>query len=55
MAPVLSSTNSTFAHVLPPSVVLYTPRSALLVHSWPEAATNTTSGFVGWIRMRGIV
>ncbi len=31
------------------------PRSSLSVHSWPEAATYTTSGFVGWITIRGIV
>ena len=38
---------ATFFHVRPPSVVLNTPRISLSVHSWPEAATYTTSGFDG--------
>src|SRR5258706_1140563 len=52
VAPVLSSTNSDFVHVAPPSVVLNTPRSALGPQRWPTAATYTMSGFSGWITTR---
>src|SRR6266550_138130 len=48
-APVESFTNSTFCHVLPPSAVRYTPRSALGAHTWPSAATKTMSGLAGSI------
>ena len=50
--PVVSLTNSTLRHVLPPSAVRNTPRSALGAHTWPSAATNTTSGSAGSITMR---
>src|SRR5574343_386644 len=42
-------------HVLPPSVVRYTPRSGLWLHSCPPAATYTTSGLVGCITTRLMV
>src|SRR6185312_683977 len=51
-APVLSSTNSTFSQCLPPSVVLYTPRSGLGAHTWPSAAAYTTSGLRGSIAIQ---
>src|SRR5438270_491348 len=41
-APVVSFANSTLRHVLPPSAVRNTPRSALGAHTWPSAATTTT-------------
>src|SRR5207247_1681306 len=50
--PVVSFTNRTFCHVLPPSAVRYTPRSAFAAQAWPTAPTNTTSGFVGSITIR---
>src|SRR5256885_173379 len=40
--------------VLPPSAVRNTPRSALGAHTWPSAATNTTSGLAGSITIRVI-
>src|SRR2546430_4315833 len=40
-APLESFTNRTFCHVLPPSAVRYTPRSVLVAHTWPRAATKT--------------
>ena len=43
--PDVSSTNSTLAHVRPPSVVWKTPRSGLAVRS-PIAPTTTSSGLV---------
>ncbi len=49
-APTLSDTNSTLRHVLPPSVVLKTPRSEFAVNAFPIAATQTMFGFVGWMR-----
>src|SRR3989475_5472415 len=52
--PVVSFTNRTFCHVLPPSAVRYTPRSAFAAQAWPTAPTNTTSGFVGSITIREI-
>src|SRR5205823_11958806 len=52
--PVVSLTNSTLCHVLPPSAVQNPPRSALGAHTWPSAATNTTSGSAGSITMRVI-
>jgi hypothetical protein len=51
-APVRGSTYSTFLQVLPPSVVLNTPRSAFSPHAWPMAATQATFGSVGWRTMR---
>src|SRR5205085_12594276 len=41
-------------HVLPPSVVRYTPRSWAGPYARPSAHTSTTSGFAGWITMRAI-
>src|SRR6266702_5600222 len=52
--PVVSLTNSTFCHVLPPSAVRNTPRSALGAHTWPSAPTRTTFGSNGSITMRVI-
>src|SRR5439155_12273650 len=43
---------STCDQVLPPSAVLYTPRSGFAPHKCPSAATYTTSGFFGWITIR---
>src|SRR2546430_9055325 len=37
---VVSFTNRTFCHVLPPSAVRYTPRSAFAAQAWPTAPTN---------------
>ena len=51
---MVSFTNRTFCHVLPPSPVRYTPRSGPGVQAWPTAATNTTSGFAGSMTMREI-
>ncbi len=53
--PVSSSMNLTFAHVLPPSVVLYTPRSGPGPKRCPGDATYTVSGFFGSMTMRPIV
>ena len=39
MAPASSLTESTWSQDSPPSRVLYTPRSGLVVHSLPDAAT----------------
>src|SRR4051812_35896451 len=50
MAPVLSSTKSTFCHVLPPSRERNTPRVGLGPNAWPNAATYTRSGFRGSTR-----
>src|SRR5215467_2032779 len=50
-APVLEPRSSTLRHVLPPSVVLYNPRSSLGTPYLPKSATNTMSGLVGWIRI----
>jgi hypothetical protein len=52
--PVMLSTYSTFAHVSPPSVLRYRPRSTLGPQRCPMAATNTISGFVGSSAMRPI-
>src|SRR5579863_124126 len=49
IAPVSSLTYRTFCQVLPPSVVLNTPRSGLVPNKWPSAATYTTSGSLGSI------
>ena len=51
MAPVFSSRNSTFFHVVPPSVLLNTPRSGLGTLYLPNDATKTMSGLVGWMRI----
>ncbi len=47
LAPVSASPLITARQVLPPSVVLYSPRSPPEPNSGPVAATNTTSGFRG--------
>src|SRR5689334_9985771 len=52
LAPVHWSTVSTGFHVLPPSVVLKTPRSPPPAHRPPCDATQTMSGFVGCTTMR---
>ena len=51
-APVSSSTVSTCFQLLPPSVVLYTPRSPPGPNNGPVAATNTTSLLVGCMTIR---
>src|SRR6266403_1036834 len=38
---------STFFHVLPPSVVLKTPRSSLSFQRWPVAQTSTVLPLLG--------
>ena len=43
VTPVFSSSFSSGAHVFPPSVVLYSPRSPPGPHSGPGAATYTVS------------
>src|ERR1019366_2213536 len=53
--PVFSSTYLILFHVLPPSVVLYTPRSGLGPKRCPGTATYTTSGCFGSMTMRAIV
>src|SRR5438045_3444506 len=50
VAPVLSEMKSTFRQVLPPSVVLETPRSGLFLKAFPCAATYATLGFTGSTR-----
>src|SRR5437870_5323926 len=50
VAPVLSEMNNTFRQVLPPSVVLKTPRSALGLNALPCAATYATFAFTGSMR-----
>src|SRR5256885_17026830 len=52
---VSGSTNNTFFHVLPPSVVLKTPRSSFGPHSRPSPHTYTLSGFFGSTTMRAIL
>ncbi len=47
IAPSWSETNSTLRQVLPPSVVLKTPRSLLALNMSPFAATHTMFGLVG--------
>ncbi len=47
--PVRSLMKSTFFQLLPPSVVLNTPRSELGPNGWPRAATYATSALRGWI------
>ena len=51
MPPVLSSRNSTFFQVVPPSVLRKIPRSLLGTLYLPKAATKMMSGFVGWRRI----
>ncbi len=53
-APVSLFTKSVFFHVLPPSAVLNTPRSAFGPNGEPSAAAHTMSGFVGWTTMEPI-
>ena len=50
--PALSLTNFTSCHDVPPSVVLYKPRSGFERHAAPRAATYTTFGLVGCTAMR---
>src|SRR5688572_18259819 len=50
-APVLSFLKSTRRQFFPPSVVLYTPRSALGTLYLPNTATHATSGLVGCTRI----
>lgn len=50
--PVLLSMNLLFSHVLPPSVVLNSPRSAFGPQKCPTAATYAMSGFFGCTAMR---
>ena len=45
--PVVSLMNFLFTHVLPPSVVLKSPRSRLGRHAAPRAATHAVFGSVG--------
>src|SRR5579862_4985410 len=52
IAPVPSFTYRIFFQVLPPSVVLNTPRSGLGANMWPRAATYTTSGLLGSTRIQ---
>src|SRR5881394_604171 len=51
IAAVLSSRKRTFFQVRPPSADLYRPRSGFGAECFPNAATNTMSGFDGWIRI----
>src|SRR6185436_12170788 len=44
---VLSSTYNVCFHVLPPSIVLYTPRSLLGEYKCPSTDTQAISAFVG--------
>src|SRR6267378_4171298 len=44
--------NLTSCHVVPPSVVLYNPRSGFAAHACPSAATYTMLGLVGCTTMR---
>ncbi len=50
-APVLLSRKSTLRQVFPPSADLNRPRSSLGTPYLPKSATNTMSGFAGWIRI----
>ena len=50
--PALSLTNFTSCQEVPPSVVLYRPRSGLERHAAPSAATYTTFGLLGCTAMR---
>src|ERR1043166_5944271 len=52
--PVESFRKRIFFQLLPPSVVLNTPRSAFGPHTWPSAPTYATSGFLGLSTMRAI-
>src|SRR6187402_3941919 len=47
IAPVLSFMYNVFFHVLPPSVVLKTPRSVFFLKMSPYAATQTMFGLDG--------
>src|SRR6516164_991084 len=53
-APVDGPIKSVFDHVLPPSVVRYTPRLTLSENGSPSAATSATSGWRGSTRILGI-
>src|SRR5512136_88078 len=50
-----SEPRSSSFHVLPPSVVLYRPRSALGTQRSPIAATQAVFGSLGWTTMRAMV
>src|ERR1035437_2352579 len=52
--PALSLMNLLIVHVLPPSTVLYRPRSGFDAHCAPSAATYTMFGLVGCTTMRPI-
>src|SRR5207247_8802296 len=52
--PVESLRNSTLFHVLPPSVVLYTPRSAFGPKACPWAPAHALAGLAGCTRTREI-
>src|ERR1051326_6746113 len=52
VALVFSSTYSVFVHVLPPSVVMNTPRSAFGPYRWPPTAIHTVFGSRGWTMRR---
>jgi hypothetical protein len=51
IAAVLSSRYSTLRQLLPPSVLLKTPRSAFGTEYLPNEATKMMSGLVGWMRI----
>src|SRR5438093_3584943 len=53
--PVFSSMNFVFVQVLPPSVVLYSPRSWFGPNKCPSAATYAMSGSFGWTTMRAML
>src|SRR5579864_120751 len=53
-APLLGPTYSVLVHVLPPSTVRKTPRSALSAKGSPKAATRTTFGLRASMRIREI-
>ena len=48
MKPARSLTNLITVHVLPPSVVLYSPRALLVFHADPRTAMYTVFGSFGW-------
>jgi hypothetical protein len=54
ITPVFSSTYRTLCHVVPPSVVLNSPRSSLGPHRRPQAPTYTMLGSSAWIVIRPI-
>src|SRR6267142_1694827 len=52
LTPVSSLIFRTCDQLLPPSLVLYTPRSGFGPHKCPSAATYTTSEFFAWTTIR---